>query len=337
MSSSDSYYITILNNTFIYINRYIVPVICILAITGNLLSALLFAKKSWRKNDCVFYFNICLLINSCYIISSMLGNILMTGFKINLFNTSVFLCKAYYYAAFLFSTLLPTVLILASIDRLLISSQNVDTRLYSSKRLAYFSISINVFFWIVFYSHLLIEVNIQQFSSSPPLCYYNLSPTYLAFVSYFTLIINTLSCLAMVILSILSFKNVRSIRAVPHQQRQRIRTMTKKDFQLLRCLFAHDIVYIIFSLGFMINLVYDTAVINKIQTPLGQAIKDFFENLTHFFYHIPFCASFFIFLGLSKAFRHELKRMIYKIVGKDLVVLREEEEKRHENAVVLPV
>ena len=336
MSSSDSYYITILNNTFIYINRYIVPVVCILALTGNLLSALLFAKKSWRKNVCVFYFNICLIINSCYIISSMLGGILMIGFKMNMFNTSVFLCKAYYYVAFLFSTLLPTVLILASIDRLLISSQNVDTRLYSSKRLAYFSISINVFFWIVFYSHLLIKVNIQQPSSSTPLCYFALSPTYLAFVSYFTLIINTLSCLAMVILSILSFKNVRSIRAVPRQQRQQIRTMTKKDFQLLRCLFAHDVVYTIFSIGFMINMVYDTAVINKIQTPLEQAIKDFFENLTNFFHHIPFCASFFIFIGLSKAFRHELKRMIYKIVGKDLIVLRDE-EKRQENVVVLPV
>ena len=74
----------------------------------------------------------------------------------------LFYVNYFIYVSFLFSTLLPTILILASIDRLLISSQNVDTRLYSSKRLAYFSISISTFFWIVFNFHILIKVNIQE-------------------------------------------------------------------------------------------------------------------------------------------------------------------------------
>ena len=52
----------------------------------------------------------------------------------------------------------------------------------------------------------------------------------------------------MIILSIFAFKNVRHIRAIPRQQRHQIRSMTKKDFQLLRCLFVQDIVYIIFSI-----------------------------------------------------------------------------------------
>jgi hypothetical protein len=132
----------------------------------------------------------------------------------------------------------------------------------------------------------------------------------------------------MIILSIFTFKNVRRIRAVPRQQRQQIRTMTKKDFQLLRCLFVHDIVLIIFSIGSAFFTVYQTATANQIRTPLEHAVLTFITNFGTFLRLIPYSASFYIFVVVSKAFRNELKRMIYKICGKDLVPIREEENKQ---------
>jgi hypothetical protein len=142
----------------------------------------------------------------------------------------------------------------------------------------------------------------------------------------------------MIILSIFAFKNVRRIRAVPQQQRQQIRTMTKKDFQLLRCLFAHDIVFIIFSIGSASFTVYQTATRNQTRTPLQSAIITFINNFGTFLRLIPYCASFYIFVAVSKSFRNELKRTIYKICGKGLVPIREEENKQ-ENIfnVVTPV
>ena len=70
------------------------------------------------------------------------------------------------YAMYLVSNLVSTILILASIDRLLISSRNIDTRLYSSRRLAYFSVSISVFVWVAFYIHALVKVDIYEIYSS---------------------------------------------------------------------------------------------------------------------------------------------------------------------------
>jgi hypothetical protein len=134
----------------------------------------------------------------------------------------------------------------------------------------------------------------------------------------------------MITLSVFAFKNVRHIRIVPRQQRNQIRSMTKKDFQLLRCLFAQDIVYIIFSLWLIIYYVYSTATKDKIQTALEQAINNFLNTFFTFLYNISYCTSFFIFISISRAFRQQLKRMIYKIFGKDLVALREEEN-RQEN------
>ena len=130
MSSSDIYYINTLNNTIVYVYQYVLPVFYGLSNVGNLLIALVFSRKSWKKNVCVFYFKICLFYNSCYINSTIIGLIFTTGFKINLQNSNIILCKMYFYVSFLLSTLLPTVVILASIDRLLISSQNIDRRLY---------------------------------------------------------------------------------------------------------------------------------------------------------------------------------------------------------------
>ncbi len=128
-----------------------------------------------------------------------------------------------------------------------------------------------------------------------------------------------------------AFKNVHRIRAIPRQQRQKIRTMTKKDFQLLRCLFAQDIVYIIFSISLSVSMAYQAVKMYQMQTPLEQTIDAFFYNISVLFHHIPYCASFYIFVVVSKAFRNELKRMVYKICGKDIISIREEENKQ-ENA-----
>jgi hypothetical protein len=67
-------------------------------------------------------------------------------------------------------------------------------------------------------------------------------------------------------------------------------------------------------------------------TELEQAIKDFIHNFGTFLHHIPYCASFFIFISVSKAFRQEIKRLMCKMVGKDQRPIREEEN-REQNDV----
>jgi len=115
-----------------------------------------------RKNVCVLYFLVCLLLSLVYLNSVILTTAFMTGWNINIENSSVFLCKLMFYVTFITASLIPTILILASIDPLLISSQNVDTRLSSSKRLAYFLIGVSIVFWILFHLYMLIKVNVEQ-------------------------------------------------------------------------------------------------------------------------------------------------------------------------------
>lgn len=325
MSASESSHVQRLHDSIIFLHRYILPIFYLFGNVGNILTALIFARKSWRKNVCVFYFNMSLLFNTFYMNSVLLADI-FTGFDIEPYNSNRILCKLYYYLTALCSTFLPTVLILASIDRLLISSRNIDARLYSSRRLGYFTISLNTILWIIFYVHIPIKAEIEEVSSSIGFCFFGMSPWYLAFVSYSFLISQCCFSLLMIILCLFTFQNVRHIRAVPRQQRHQVRTMTRKDFQLLRCLFVHDIIFILFTIGFSVYTVYKVATIHHTRQPLEQAIVDFIEHFNECLHHVPYCINFYIYIVISKAFRHALKRMIYKKFGKEIPVIHEEEQ-----------
>ncbi|CAF1105638.1 unnamed protein product [Adineta ricciae] len=257
MAYSDGYVVQLLMNIPIYLHQYVAPIL------------------SWRKNVCVLYFLVCLLSNSIFINASLLGTIFTTGFQIDLTDSNEFLCKFFYYITFLTSIYYPVTLILASIDRLLVSSQNVSVRLYSSKRLAYLNISINTALCIVFSLHLFIKVHIQRIRPTVYKCYYDQSSSYLNFFIYSTLLISVLLPLIMILLSVLAFKNVRRIQAIARQRRQGIRSMNKKDFQLLRCLYVHNIIYIICSALIVIAIGYGLRLKYETSTAVELAIQNF--------------------------------------------------------------
>jgi hypothetical protein len=101
--------------------------------------------------------------------------------------------------------------------------------------------------------------------------------------------------------------------------------MTKKDFQLLRCLFAHGIAYIIFRMGINIYYGYQAITRDQIQTQLEQAVGTLLNNFLSLLFDISYCISFLIYVVISKAFRHEVKRMVCKMFRRDLRPVRGQE------------
>ena len=135
------------------------------------------------------------------------------------------------------------------------------------------------------------------------------------------------ACL-MVILSVIAYKNIQRIRTVRTQQRNQIRAMKKKDFQLLRCLFAQDIVFIIFKFWIYGLYVYEAVTKDQIQPPLELAVITFLDRFFVFLYNVSYTVNFVIFISISKAFRQEVKRMVWKMIGKDLASFREEDNRQ---------
>ena len=304
--------------------QYVGISFCILGNLGNFFCLLIFCQRSWKKKVCVFYFLICLLLDSIYINISTLGATVVLGFNILFTASNVALCKMFNYITLLFPTLSPTILICASIDRLLISSRNVETRLYSSRRLAYLLISTSLMCWSIYFIHILIKFDIQRLSPLVSICLFNTAEFYGTFLSYSTFTINIVSFVVMIIFSALSYKNVRRIRLIPRQQRQVGRTMHKKDFQLLRCLFAKDIIYIVCNTFLCIFFVYKFIPRSQAETVQEQRIATFYFHVSSLIRNVPSCASFYTYIVISKAFRQDFQRLIWKMIGKDITNIREE-------------
>jgi hypothetical protein len=57
------------------------------------------------------------------------------------------------------------------------------------------------------------------------------------------------------------------------------------------------------------------------------------KNFPWVLYNLSYYTSFFIYVVISRAFRHELKRLVYTMFGRDVIPIREEEN-RQENVVV---
>ena len=330
MALTDFEAIEQLNKITTYAYRYGNLTICVVGNIGNLLSAFVLLQKSWRKNVCVFYLHVDLLLSTIYLNCTVLGTALITGFGITPLNSNAILCKLFFYTTLSISMLTPTILTLAAIDRLLLSAQNVDTRLYSSRRLAYFSVGIGTAFWLLFTLHVLVKVNVQHFGPTISICYYDLEKSYQLFVSYSLMLFNASFCFILLLLSVLSFKNVHRLRAIPRQQRTRVRPMNKKDFQLLRCLFTQVVVYISCSVIPSGYSIYDIVTKYQDRTPRQEALRSVMLNLTSMLYYAYHGTSIFVFIAISKAFRHELKRFIFKLGGQALLVLRIEDQQHSE-------
>ena len=106
--------------------------------------------------------------------------------------------------------------------------------------------------------------------------------------------------------------------------------MRKKDFQLLRCLFARDIVHIMCNTLITIYVVYKAAIKSRIQTTLEKTPDSFIFNFSNFILDLSPCFNFYIYIIILKAFRQEVKRLIWKIFGKDLIAERTEEQNEQE-------
>jgi hypothetical protein len=223
------------------------------------------------------------------------------------------------YASFLFDILTSSYLIMASIDRILITSSNLFTRRRSTRRLAHFVIISGTLFWMLFHIHALFFVNILQIELNTFICYF--SPgSYLAFVGYYTLIKSILIPLLIILLGLWTIKNIRQFRRVEpvpvssvtrNRNRTRLSTAIDAHNRLLgRILFMDTIVYVLFRLPIGIFLMYEQIIQNYIRTSEQKQIELFITLNCIFSAYIPSSIGCYLNLFISKTFRTEIKNII---------------------------
>ncbi|CAF1399626.1 unnamed protein product [Adineta ricciae] len=284
--------------------RYGGPILMIMGTIGSMLSLTVFAKKNLRKNPCSIYFMAFNIANLFLIYLSLFITVLALGYNINpsLYNRTF--CRFRLYAAALFDVLSPSYLILASIDRLLITSHCVRTRHRSTPRLAYLCILSVTLFWCLIHIHTLIFTDIIEPMPNVIICYFQ-PGIHLMITSYYSISIKgILIPLLMIIFGLWTHRNIRATRVHPTHP---------KDRQLIRLLLTDVSVYIVFSLMISIVLMYQH-LSSRSRTEItftNIQMQLFLVSIALFNSYIPYSIVFYTNLLVSKSFRQEV-RSVFK-------------------------
>jgi hypothetical protein len=209
-------------------------------------------------------------------------------------------------------------LILAAVDRILVTSLNALTRQRSTLRLAYICIIGGTLFWVLFHSHALFLSGIIEFAPNYFQCYFQPGP-YLTFIGYYSIMKEILALSLMIICGLWTIKNIRSMRRVgPLPSLSVSRTVVEsqqqsassKDRQLISMLRLDITIYGSFSFMYAIFLLYEQITQDYIKSPERAQIEVAIRNLCLFSIGIPFCTSCYTNLIVSKTFREEVKKIL---------------------------
>ena len=317
--STDSGVITLLSRIQKTLYQIGGPTLMVIGAASCTLNLLVFTKKNLRKNPCSIYlvaFNISSLL---LIFTSILFSTLSIGYDIDPSSYNLIFCRFRFYTMFLFDVLGPSYLILASIDRVLLTSPNALTRQRSTRRLAFICIIIVTSFWILFHTHAFIFTNLLPIRPGISVCYF-LPGMHTTLIGYYSLVIKgILVPLLMLIFGLWAVKNVRTVAHVTRVSvlpttatatTRNMHTGHSKDRQLLRILLVDIIIYVVFLLLIIVVLMYQQ--FYQPQTPVEAQVQHSLVIFGVFSTYIPFCIGCYTNLLASKTFRSEIKNILLR-------------------------
>jgi len=325
MNSSDANTIATWNNISAGINRYFSIFIFLFGTIGNILNILVLSKKSLRTNPCSLCFLISSIANLIAILSGLTTRML-SGWALDLTNTIDWLCKLRAFILFISRNIAAWLILLAAIDRWLLSSPNARRRQLSALKNVYRGIILTIIVSIILYSPIfycyqanLINTPLKCYGKNNGCCFSN-------DLSYACLTI-LFPILLMFIFGLMTIINIHQVKSRIHTtaaielntvassvaKQARQSSKKKLDRRLTFMLVVQIILLSLFTLPQAIQKLYSTATTNQIQSPLTIAINNFVFNFVLLLTYFANGMSFYIYtLSGGTLFRNALKDLIKK-------------------------
>lgn len=308
--SEDLNLVVLLKSIYVDLFRYGGTSLIAVGTIGCVLSLLVFTQKNFRKNPCSNYLIAYNTSNLLLIYTSILFATLSAGYGIEPTSSNLFLCRFRSYTMFLFDALSPSYLILASVDRVLVTSKNALTRKRSTVRLARCTIAAITLFWAAGQSHMLVLAELIAIIPGVPTCYFP-SAIHVTIVSYYSVLVRAMLMPGlMIVLGLWTVRNAQRVTPVVTNAEANTRTFHTKDRQLIKILLTDTSVYIASNLMNSIVLLYQQFAGNLFATYTLVILNAFLLNVSVFCTYIPYCMSCYTNLLISKTFRQEMKNAL---------------------------
>ena len=214
MQTSEQSFIANINFISTQFNRYFSIFIFIFGTVGNILNILVLAQKTFRTNSCAFLFMFSSMANLVVIISGLPSRML-SGWDADLSATNRIVCKLRAVVLNVSRPIAFWLILLAAIDRWLLSSSNNHLRQMSSlKNAKRATIVISLSSTIIF-AHT-IYCNEPNQLDAPIRCYGATITCRIVTDTCFTFITTLIPLILMLIFGLLTIRNVRQARNRAH-------------------------------------------------------------------------------------------------------------------------
>lgn len=324
MSSDDNLSIILLSIIKI-LSQYFLSFIILMGNISCILSLIVFLQKGMRKNPSGLYFLSFTICNIIFINTVIICLELYFGFNINPTGNILILCQIESYIGFVISILSSSFLLLASIDRFIITSSNFNLRRFNTHSMAIKFILILTLFWCIVHIHAFFFI-VQQKESTKAVCVVQ-NGTYTLVLSWYGFLISVLPPTLTIIFGLRTIINVRRVMLNPESRLYSI------DRQLIIIMLSQCFIFIIFRLPLPIYFIYEYITKNSVKDNRSRIISLFFFYISLICFCIPYCSFFYVNL-LSRSFRVEFKRLAKNLIRR---YLRKPTKHRHKRVYPMKI
>jgi len=301
----------------------ILGILLVIGVVGNILNCLVFLRKRLRSNPCSIFFVGASIANITVMIYYIIPTI-YSSYHSPLEDTNLIYCKLRLYIRNILLAISRSYLILACVACYAQSSRNVRIRNFCRLKIVLRIVFILPLIWCIIPLHIPLLTSIQN---GQCLMWNGAGALYHAI--YICFVAAILPTSLMIIFSLLAYRNLRKMLRNIHpiagreegsgQHFGRVR-LHRSDRQLSKMLFVQIIVYMIFTISYPIQSIYNATIliIGRSESEERAAIENFALFIASSFLINCYCAaSFFVFLT-SNAFRKGLRKVFISICSRHL-------------------
>lgn len=271
---------------------YLIP-IYVIGTLGNLFNFMIFLRRNLRSNTCSQYFISMSITEIILFISFFMIRITayLTGYDLTQTVTS--LCKLRVYLYVFTLGLIRQFLCLISIDRWIVTTRHAGIRKFSSQKVVYWLIAGNTLFWLLYSMHAAIGYQVLPTRG----CTFLANAVYASFYGQQSAVLSIIPFIVMVVFSILTLRNVRSVRRihVTPQNTQRLTGVAlnatqnmngrRHEMQFIKLSLLQVIFYVILNMTLTIYPLYSTLTNSQTKSPNQIAIESFLNTSNVFLFY----------------------------------------------------
>jgi hypothetical protein len=279
----------------------------ILGNIGNVFIAIIFNRQ--RRSACALYLITSAVVNSFYLTLESIVSIVTLYYPDRTTRIIIF-CKLYKYMLCSFGQVPKTTLLLACIDRFLITSDRPSFRAFSTPKRAKYLIFFSFIFWLLSTIHVPIMMTVVHGQCTT-------SGVYSTIVTVYTIIF--VSLIPWIILAIVGYLTHRGMRHMQNRVQPVVQntinantSIQRRDRDLLIIVIAEIVTYVVTTA--LYPIIQLEMMISGYVAPNRSAqyleIEYFILIIAYFLLSINTAAPFYTYLISSKSFRRDFKQLI---------------------------